>query len=180
MALPLVHSSIAAGLARTRDPILLGSLAFLSVLPDFDFLFVWAFGGSAHTWHRTWSHSIVFALVLTLIWKHVRSGRFKAITPALFFTVLVSHCLVDLVCVQDPLDHGIMIFWPLSEVRLGWPVMVPLYLTFGDSPFSVEGALRFSALELILAAPLWAVSRTLSAGIPQLRSRFREDLRESR
>ncbi|HUG42777.1 MAG TPA: hypothetical protein VMN76_00930, partial [Acidobacteriota bacterium] len=67
MALPVAHVSVAVGLARTRDLLPLLFLAALSILPDFDFIMVWVFGMPVDSYHRTWSHSAPFAVLLTLV-----------------------------------------------------------------------------------------------------------------
>lgn len=141
---------------------MLAFLALLSVLPDFDFALVWGLGLPLEQVHRTWSHSLFFALFLTLVWVVVRPGRLKSVSGFLFFSVLISHSLLDLLCTADPSSHGIMLLWPFSQIRLGWPVLVPLYLEFADSPFTLSGALRFTWLELWLSLPLWISARGLS------------------
>ncbi len=169
MALPVAHVSIAMGATRSRDPIILAGLALLSVLPDFDFALVWGFGLPIEEQHRTWSHSVSFAVGLTLLWHWFRPRRFADLSARTFFAVLISHALLDLLCTEDPLDHGVMLFWPLSDARLGWSVLVPLYLEFAESPFTLPGALRFTLVEFALALPLWGLSR----GLLLIASRFR-------
>ena len=73
--------------------------------------------------------------------------------------LLASHSVVDLACTADVMDHGVELFWPLLDVRLGWPVLVPLYRLFAESPFSLQGALLFTFLELMLALLLWFLMR---------------------
>jgi membrane-bound metal-dependent hydrolase YbcI (DUF457 family) len=88
MALPVAHSSVALGATKSRDPLVLAFLAVLSVSPDFDFLFVVLFDLPMHEFHRTWSHSIIVALVAALLWARLRPKRLAAISPILFFVVL--------------------------------------------------------------------------------------------
>lgn len=161
MALPIAHFAVAGGLAKHRSWPALVFLAILSVAPDFDFLLVWLFKLPQHEVHRTWSHSVPFALMASLVWPMLRPRFLKDISSVLFFAVLMSHGLIDLLCTLDAADHGVMLFWPFSEARFGWPVLVPLYLLFADSPFTPGGALRFTLLELLLAAPLFFLARTL-------------------
>jgi membrane-bound metal-dependent hydrolase YbcI (DUF457 family) len=161
MALPAAHISVAFGLARERDRITLLFLAVLSFLPDFDFILVWVFGMPAETMHRTWSHSAPFAVLLALIWPRVRPERLRRVSALLFFAVLMSHGLLDLLCTADVEDHGVMLFWPFSGWKLGWPVLVPLYQIFAEDPFSPSGAAWFTFVEILLAAPLWFAARTL-------------------
>lgn len=161
MALPIAHFSVAWGLAQSRDRLMLLALAIISVAPDFDFVFVWGLGMPIQAWHRTWSHSVLFALALVPIWVLLRPKRLQEISGLLFFSVLASHGFLDLFCTADAADHGVMVFWPLSTARYGWPGLVPLYLSFADSPFSLQGTLRFTFLELLLAPLLWSTARLL-------------------
>ena len=85
----------------------------------------------------------------------------KEITPGVCFLILLSHSLLDMLCTLDPATHGVMLFWPFHDYRFGWPVLVPLYRLFAESPFSVQGALRFIFLEVMLAVPLWVIGRLL-------------------
>lgn len=158
MALPVAHVSIAWGLSGKRDKHSLVLLGLISFSPDFDLFFVWFLGQSLNTFHRTWSHSLTFALVVAGIWWLCRPERFNRISPLLVFVIVASHAVLDFACTLDVADHGVMFFWPWSDYRIGWAILVPLYLVFGDSPFSWSGALRFSLLEVLLAVPLWLVS----------------------
>lgn len=161
MALPIAHFAVAGGLTKQRSWPVLVFLATLSVAPDFDFLLVWLFKFPTQEVHRTWSHSIPFALLVSLLWPMIRPRFLKGVSAPLFFAVLMSHGVIDLLCTLDASDHGVMLLWPFSAARFGWPVLVPLYLLFADSPFSAGGALRFTLLELFLAAPLFLLARTL-------------------
>lgn len=165
MALPIAHTAVALGTTRSRDPLVLVFLALLSIFPDFDFVLVWGFGFPVHIYHRTFSHSLLFAAALALLWVVVRPPRLQTVSSALIFLVLFSHSLVDMICTADVADHGVMLFWPFSRYRSGWPILVPLYLVFGSSPFSLGGAFRFTLLEIILATPLWFTARSIREGV---------------
>ncbi|HUG43893.1 MAG TPA: metal-dependent hydrolase, partial [Acidobacteriota bacterium] len=112
------------------------------------------------SYHRTWSHSAPFAVLLTLVWPRVRPHRLRGISAPLFLAVLMSHGLIDLLCTADAEAHGVMLFWPFADWKLGWPVLVPLYQFFAEDPFSPVGAAWFTFVELFLAAPLWLAART--------------------
>lgn len=170
MALPIAHSAVAVGITRSRDPLVLAFLAGLSILPDLDWLLVWGFGLEREVFHRTFSHSIGFSLLLALLWSLVRPVRLKSVSSLLVFSAVLSHALVDLMCTANVTDHGVMLFWPLSESRMGWPILVPLYLVFAASPFSLQGALRLTLLEVVLALPLWWFVRSIRNGVLRLAS----------
>jgi membrane-bound metal-dependent hydrolase YbcI (DUF457 family) len=164
MALPVAHGAFVFGATKNRNMLVLLFLVIVSVAPDFDFFFVWVLGLPMQTFHRTFAHSIPFALVFTLLYAWVRPRWLSHLPPSLFFLVLVSHGLLDLLCTADAADHGVMLFWPVSTSRWGWPVLVPLYQQFGDSPFTVQGALRFTGLELLLSPLLWLLGRAVREG----------------
>ena len=156
MALPAAHAALAFGMTRQRSLQVLLFLALLSVLPDFDFLLVLSrWGQPQFGHHRTWSHSLLFAGSMTVFWSFLRPGFLRKVSPGLFFSVLISHSILDLLCTSDAADHGVAILWPFIDTRYGWPVLVPLYLQFANSPFSLIGAVKFTTLELLLAGPLF-------------------------
>jgi membrane-bound metal-dependent hydrolase YbcI (DUF457 family) len=164
MALPVAHSAIAMGFASTRDRSVALFLCVLSFCPDFDFFFVWFLGMPLEAFHRTFSHSLLPVAVATGLFVWFRPARLSAVSGTLFFAVLGSHAVLDMLCTADRLDHGVMLFWPVSDLRLGWPVLVPLYSYFGESPFSPGGFLRFTALEVLLAPLLWLTARVVWRG----------------
>ncbi len=165
MALPLAHAAVALGMTRSRDPLIWLCLSLVAILPDFDFALVWGLGLPIGIYHRTFSHSLLFGASMALLWMAIRPIRLRAISPVLIFFVVVSHSLVDMLSTADALDHGVVFFWPFSDYRMGWPILVPLYLWFGPSPFSVVGALQFTLLEVLLAAPLWLLTRSARNGL---------------
>jgi membrane-bound metal-dependent hydrolase YbcI (DUF457 family) len=165
MALPIAHTAVALGMTRSRDPLIWTCLGLLSILPDFDFILVWGFGLPIDIYHRSFSHSLLFALTMAFLWTPLRPQRLRAISPGLVFAVLLSHSFLDMLCTADVLDHGVVFFWPLSNYPLGWPTLVPLYLFFGSSPFSFTGAIRFTLLEMLMAVPLWLSVKSIRDGL---------------
>ncbi len=131
----------------------------MAILPDFDFVLVWGLGLSLQDFHRTFSHSLISFALVSLLWAFLRPTCLKEVSPQLVFVLLASHSVVDLACTADVMDHGVELFGPLLDVRLGWPVLVPLYRLFAESPFSLQGALLFTFLELMLALLLWFLMR---------------------
>jgi len=91
--------------------------ALLANAADLDFLLVYAQGSK--TWHRAFTHSLVFSLfifVLLALWL----GRQKLKTAAAFGIAFGSHAVLDFVTTKE--GSGIELFWPFSEKRvmLGW------------------------------------------------------------
>ncbi|MBI4445020.1 MAG: metal-dependent hydrolase [Acidobacteria bacterium] len=159
MSLPIAHCSVALGLVGSRSTRLWTAVAFLALLPDFDFALVRGLGVPLDEFHRTFSHSVVFFAFLTLLWSAVRERLLPTLSCGLFFLALFSHSFLDTLCTADANDHGVMLLWPLSSIRLGWAVLVPLYRPLADSPFHLQGAFLFFLLECVLAYPLWAAVR---------------------
>ncbi len=155
MALPIAHWAVALAVTRSRDRKIRALAALIAVLPDFDFILVWGWGLPLQHFHRTFSHSLVSFAVVGLLWALLRPNFLNELSAKLVFVLLASHSLIDLACTADVVDHGVKLFWPLLDVRLGWPLLVPLYRVFAESPFSLEGALLFTLLESILALLLW-------------------------
>ncbi len=159
MALPIAHWAVALAVTRSRDQKVRALAALLAVLPDFDFILVWGWGAPLQDFHRTFSHSLISFALVSLLWALLRPSFFKEVSSQLVFVLLASHSVVDLACTADVVDHGVELFWPLLDVRLGWPLLVPLYRIFAESPFSLEGACLFTFLESLLALLLWLLIR---------------------
>ena len=170
MALCVAHVAAGIGFARTRDLRTLCLLALVSVSPDFDFALVWGLGLPIEVFHRTFSHSILFAALASGFYAVLFPFAHRTFSGWLVFLGLASHLLVDMVCTADAVDHGVMLFWPFSDLRLGWPIVVPLYARFSESPFSVKGVFRFTLLEILLAPVYWG--STALVGIPIRRLLF--------
>ena len=155
MALPIAHWAVALAVTRSRDQKIRALAALLAVLPDFDFILVWGLGLPLQHFHRTFTHSLISFALVSLLWALLRPNSLNQLSPRLVFVLLASHSVIDLACTADVVDHGVQLFWPLLDVRLGWPLLVPLYRVFAESPFSLEGAVLFTLLEAILALLLW-------------------------
>jgi membrane-bound metal-dependent hydrolase YbcI (DUF457 family) len=87
--------------------------AFLAIIPDFDYLLVWWFG-LGEEWHRSVTHSLVFALFVGLLWSVV----FKASTfreAAAYILAITSHGLLD--CAATKTSSGVQLLWPYTH---GW------------------------------------------------------------
>lgn len=176
MPLPVAHSSFAAGLTASRDRLVLFAACLVAIVPDLDFALVWGLGWPLDEFHRTFSHSLLFALILTGLWSLLRPRRLRALGPGLFFSILLSHLVLDSLCTANASRYGVMIFWPLSYARFGWPVLVPLYAPFGNSPFSVRSFLLFSLLEVFMALPLALCGALLRKVVSRLPARLAEPI----
>jgi inner membrane protein len=122
MPLPIAHglfgsSFVAAVLKRPLDKRFLAPLfagAVLSVLPDFDFLLVFATGNDL--WHRGFTHSIFFAVFVgwVICLYFGRGRRREGLAYALAFA---SHFILDFSTTK--IGGGLQLFFPFSEKRYG-------------------------------------------------------------
>ena len=154
MPLPVAHALVGAGVVaamqhewssrRTYSQMLIGAL--LANAADLDFLLVYALGSK--TWHRAFTHSLVFSLFvfgLLVLWL----GRQKLKTAAAFGIAFGSHAVLDFVTTKG--GSGIELFWPFSEKRvmLGW-----WGLSEWPSRMTASQIIQALALEFVLFAPL--------------------------
>lgn len=89
----------------------------LSLLPDFELLFVYITGATRAVWHRTLSHSIAFCLIVAWVVSFVpplskRFGRTKVFV--LSATALLLHLVLDYFDLDQNPPKGIMLLFPFS------------------------------------------------------------------
>src|SRR4051812_14974068 len=103
MSLPVAHALVGACIYSGLEPRVdfctkrtAWTLALLlPVLPDLDFAPVWFLGLPVTTWHRTFSHSLLFAVACALVAAWI--WRQRPVPAAAFVGALVlSHALVDM------------------------------------------------------------------------------------
>ena len=92
----------------------------LAGLPDLD-----VFDFADPQLHRTFSHSILFALVAGGLgavifqrWQRPRTRAFWWLIPA----TLLSHLLMDICCIDHIPPYGAQIFWPFSKAYVYTPL----------------------------------------------------------
>jgi inner membrane protein len=121
MPLPIAHALVGASLAAAihtrprslRYRVALISGALLANAPDLDFFLVFTLHSGA--WHRGFTHSLVFAglvcllFVLTLGRRHLRD----ALAYGLAFA---SHGILDFLTTKA--GGGVELLWPFSAERL--------------------------------------------------------------
>ena len=124
MPLPVAHGLLGASIVaavhprptnRYFVPLLFG--AFLANAADFDFLLVFVL--HSKTWHRGFTHSIMLALVVCLIFV-VSLGK-RRISEAIGYGLAFgSHGILDYVTTKE--GGGVELLWPFSSDRLafGW------------------------------------------------------------
>jgi membrane-bound metal-dependent hydrolase YbcI (DUF457 family) len=166
--LPVAHALFGASVAAPylpRGP-LKGNLktvliaAGLGVFPDFDYLFyrVLDWGES---WHRSFSHSLVFALVVGAVAAFV-FGSFTTRFFVLYSLAIFSHPMLDAVISEYP--SGVQLLWPFSKHMFGF-ALVDYPTIFGRSHETsaiVARVLLISLIELLAFTPVLIASFWLS------------------
>src|SRR5690348_6489615 len=99
MPLPIAHcllgaSIVAAAHPRGREPKILLAAAVLANAPDGDLVLLWVFG--IRGMHRTFSHSVAGALLLTTALLMIL-GRRQLRAATAFGLAYLSHGLLDMV-----------------------------------------------------------------------------------
>ena len=153
MPMPVAHSLFGASFVaavlpragRKRYWLALAAGAVLANAADFDFILVFLFRSRA--WHRGFTHSLVFALVV-FVCLLLALGRSRAREAVAFGLAYASHVLLDFATTRE--GGGLELFWPFSPERLGlrwWGLSeIPSRLP----PASI---LKYLALEFVLFAP---------------------------
>ena len=120
--------------------------AFLANLADLDFILVFIF--HSKIWHRGFSHSVLFGLIVCLILVLSLGKRYirESIAYGLAFT---SHGILDYVTTRE--GGGVELLWPFSAERfvLGWVGLSEMPSTLTNLEI-----VRTLGVELICFAPL--------------------------
>lgn len=121
MPLPIAHGLVGASIvaalhprptsSRYYMPLLIG--AILANCADLDFFLVWA--RHSKTWHRAFTHSFLFGLIVCLATLALLGGsRIKeAVAYGLAF---LSHGVLDYLTAKK--GGGVELLWPISTERL--------------------------------------------------------------
>jgi len=179
MPLPVAHALVGASVvaaidpspssARAWKPLLAG--AALALCPDLDYFFEWVLH-----WpdvHRTFTHSLVFALGVggvLVLWMGPARRR-EGLAYSLAF---LSHTLLDFATTR--ITEGVAWLWPYSMkgFKLGWFSFFEFEHGFERAGLLLENLtalLQLSLLELVLFLPVFllvlAVSRKRRAAEAQ-------------
>lgn len=159
MPLPIAHGLFGASVVaavlpapiskRYAKPMLFG--AFLANTPDFDFALVFLL--NSDKWHRGFTHSIMFALLMMMMFIAYR-GRREFREALAYGLAFASHFVLDFVTTK--LGGGLELFFPFSDGRFGlrWfglsemPSKVSALQILQN--LTIEFAIFFSLLLLVL------------------------------
>ncbi|MCM3871346.1 MAG: metal-dependent hydrolase [Pyrinomonadaceae bacterium] len=155
MPLPVAHGLLGASIVAALHPeptrrlysIPLLSGAVFAIAADLDFLLVFAL--HSKSWHRGFTHSVVFALLICLL-GYLILGKQRLKVALAYGLAFTSHGLLD--CLTSKVGNGVELLWPFSteRVRLGWCGLSEL-----PSHLPASGILKALALEFVLFAPLF-------------------------
>ena len=173
MPFPIAHCLAAASLVAAtssekpllRDWKTLLLCAALGNLPDCDFFFVWVLH-MERSWHRGFSHSIVFSLVvgfgLAALLAWLSKQPFKRSNAWLFTGAILSHTLLD-VSTSYSTVLGAQVLWPFSTQRFALNLLpyngiesLVHRATWADS---LEGAVYLCITELVLFGAIFCLAR---------------------
>ena len=151
-----------------------------SVLPDLDFIAPMALGRLdwAHGLHRSFTHTVFFALAAALVWLGVtrlvrpRSRAAGVAAAAMVLVCLLAHLALDVMNEDTTAPYGVSLFWPAWDRTFYAPIgLLPRVekLTYADivSRHNVTVALTeiglFGALILVVVGVRLALARRRAA-----------------
>ena len=153
MPLPVAHGLLGASLVAALRPresprryaYALAAGALLANAADLDFCLVFALRSKA--WHRGFTHSLVFALLVGLLFLALL-GRRRAREAAAYGLAYASHAALDFATTKA--GGGLELLWPFSAERfaLGWRGLSEI-----PSRLPPAEVLRSLLLEFALFAP---------------------------
>ncbi len=165
MPLPIAHALVGAGVvvaSRSRITIhdwkALSLAASIAVLPDFDFFLTW-FGSFDESWHRGFSHSITFAVIIG-VGVAVLVGKSFLRNAVVYGGAILSHGLCDVLTTKR--QGGVELFWPFwaERMRFGvfdYPLTVVPHPPHETWTFITLSIIRASLKELFIFLPIFAL-----------------------
>ena len=121
MPLPIAHGLVGAAVVAAlhprpnrmrRLPLVAGAL--IANCADLDFALVFLL--HSKDWHRSFTHSIFFALALTVA-AAALAGRSRLREVIAYGAAFASHALLDYLTTKA--GGGLELLWPLTDARLG-------------------------------------------------------------
>lgn len=156
MPLPISHGLVGASIVaalhleprrRYFFPLVIG--AFLANAADLDFIFVFLF--QSKSWHRAFTHSILFAVIVCLVFL-LFAGKRHLRVALVYGLAYSSHFILDYVTTKN---GGVELFWFFSSEmwKLGW-----FALSESPSKMSVFEIFQAIVIEILLFTPLLALT----------------------
>ncbi|MBW1658906.1 MAG: metal-dependent hydrolase [Deltaproteobacteria bacterium] len=126
MPTPIAHSLVSLTLsdARPEGTHLIKWATFWVILgnfADFDFL-PGILLGAPGRFHHGFTHSILFAVVLSVVAYHVYPLMFRRrVSFWVFLSVTGSHLFLDCLTLDTVAPFGLPLFWPFSQAYFRFP-----------------------------------------------------------
>jgi membrane-bound metal-dependent hydrolase YbcI (DUF457 family) len=164
--LPIAHAFIGASVVvASRSKITIHdwkALAFagsIAILPDFDFFLTWFVDGD-QSWHRGFTHSIAFAIVIAVLGAFLAAGSFFR-NAVVYGTAILSHCIVDVLTTTSS-QGGVELFWPFWNERMkfglfNYPFTFVPHPAYESWTFITISILKATSKELLIFPPLFAL-----------------------
>jgi membrane-bound metal-dependent hydrolase YbcI (DUF457 family) len=173
---PFGHAAIGLVVARAHARLVPWLVALGGVLPDVDFLLVWA--PQFNAWHRVVTHNLAFVGVASVLVGGVlaRARRLPVVPTVLAIAIGgVLHVLVD-ACMDGNSSNGIgvAILWPFDD-RMWSPFNVLDAATSGPGWRDPVRALLGSARGLVWELPWIAAAVLLYVRERRWRQRSRSE-----
>ena len=159
MPLPVAHALVGASIVAAirarptsfRRPAALLAGALLANAPDLDFFLVFALHSRA--WHRGFTHSLVFAACVSLLFVFCL-GRRRARDTTAYGLAFASHGILDFLTTRA--GGGVELLWPFSSERfaLAWAGLSEL-----PSRLPPLAILKWLAVEFLIFTPLLLLIR---------------------
>jgi membrane-bound metal-dependent hydrolase YbcI (DUF457 family) len=87
----------------------------MALLPDFDFIFG-ILEGEPNKYHHGLSHSVFVGLLVSILFAALFFYQDKLwVFIVLFFSVYVSHLVLDLLSLDRSFPYGLKFLWPLTN-----------------------------------------------------------------
>jgi len=144
----------------------LAGIGILANLPDVDFLFGFV-AGSPNLYHRGWTHSLGFVLIVmagAAVFSFFLQKRIDFRWIRISGLLVFFHLILDLLTMDRSAPYGIQFFWPLSRHYVISPLVVfrdveksAAAATFITSLFSRHNGLTVLS-EIVIFAP-WVALR---------------------
>lgn len=156
MPLPFAHGLLGASVVAAIHPKPFGKYwlplllsGFLANAADFDFALVFLLGSKE--FHRGFTHSIMFAVVICAVYL-LYFGREKYRQALAYGLAFASHFILDFVTTK--IGGGLELFFPFSKERIGlrW-----FGLSEVPSKLSILEIFQAIGLELLLFTPLFLI-----------------------
>lgn len=170
---PLGHAGVGVVLAHADRRLWLSALVLGAMLPDIDFVLVWA--PQFNAWHRVITHNLLFVAVSSIaLGLALARRRARAPTAAMLALALggLSHLAID-ACMDANASNGIgvALLWPLSSVMVSpFNLLTPQQ---GGSGWSDPVAAARAALPGVL----WELPGIAAGAVLLLRRRRRQRAR---